>query len=134
MNTQTVHGMAHVSKSGLDLFVFADSLPVSSIVTNKENGHDFKQKAYELYRKYLRTGAQYEINVSATLRNEFRFLMEKYEMLRVMDISMSEMERLFMQCRENMLTLLGYALSRFTKTDEYEKVVQIISANLIFCK
>eukprot|EP01083_Nonionella_stella_P001994 5747_1 len=122
------HDMASLSKGGLDLFVFADSLPASSIVTKKENGHDFKQKAYELYCKYIRTGTEYEINVSATIRNEFRGVMDKYEMLKIMDTSMSELKRLFMECREHMLLAIGYSLSRFTKTDEYEKVVQIVSA------
>eukprot|EP01084_Bolivina_argentea_P162247 282379_1 len=54
-----------------------NELSQSNIITNKET--DFKQKAYDLYSKYIKRGCYYEINISGALRGSFFNLMNDYD-------------------------------------------------------
>eukprot|EP01083_Nonionella_stella_P025547 70316_1 len=110
-------------------FNLTKTLPVSSIVLNEDD--DFKRKGYALYCKYISSSSEYEINIRSKLRTDLSNVMNRYEVCGELNITATEMHELFRECQSEMFMLLCYAHSRFTTSDEYPKVMQIISDSKI---
>ena len=123
-----------------------EDIPKSSIVYDTE--HDETWKATQLFMKYIRVGAPYEINVSSKLREaltmmfagkavQSRFSLtrhgltahndDKDENDKNKDLRISPMT--FVRCCEEMGKLLGYSLSRFKTKPDYVKLVNFENEN-----
>ena len=74
----------------------------------------FKNKAYRLYRKYVKTGAEYEINVSYRIRGRLDKYMSNYdEWMNHDTFSKYKLVTLFDDATKEMIKLLDYSRSRF---------------------
>lgn len=113
--------------------MMSSNIPLSSIVYDAEDS--LTEKARKLVDKYICSGSGYEINIAGPLRNQ---LVEKYKspMTRSRVFSMTSEDRRaiqrstkaiaseFDQCIAEMDKLLGYSLSRFTKTMVFSRLQQ----------
>eukprot|EP01083_Nonionella_stella_P070627 189079_1 len=111
----------------LNSLLLSDSVPISSIVGNTEEDHGFKQKAHQLFCKYIARGSEYEINISGRLRNQCAHLMQNDQVFLNANVIVSDIEPLFKQCNQELLRYLSYSHSRFAKTEEYAAVLKIIT-------
>lgn len=108
--------------------VLASDIPKSYIVENKQ--WDDKEKAYLLYTKYIRSGAELQINISAEQRLKYDQLMGNYiEFMGNGTISNMELIKLFDSCCTQMVYLMIDSKKRFQQTPIYTKLVQKASSH-----
>merc|ERR1712154_237642 len=92
----------------------ASCVPKSNIVFHDSDSS--KTKALRLYRKYVRVGSEYEINVCSVSRSILMDLFEnRYDSNSddEWDWNGNSLYSLFDDCCKEMQKLLGYSLSRF---------------------
>ena len=89
--------------------------------------YDIKLKAHKLYVKYIKTGSEYEINISsAQTQHITKILSDKNKLLNNSDlINISDLIILFNELKEEIKMLLSYSYSRFKLTNEYIRIVQL---------
>ena len=73
----------------------------------------FKNKAHELYLKYVAMGSEFEINVSYRTRLGMDKIFGNYDKLMVLEMSEMEMVKVFDKCIEEMTKLLISSRHRF---------------------
>ena len=93
-----------------------------NIETNSDSGDDqdlimrsFKIKAYQLYKKYVDSGGEFEINISYESRMTLEHLMTNYEKW-ISDeskVSEKDMTRLYDECMLELIKLLNHSRQRF---------------------
>ena len=103
--------------------MFFDGIVESQIVHDGDNG--YKAVANELYRKYIRVGSEWEINIDYGNRNWYRALFENDKL---MD-NTQELYSIFDPCIDIMIGLTFYVdpvlcffrsdVSDFTCADQY---------------
>merc|ERR1712087_549074 len=108
-----------------------DKLPQSSIVFDVEISN--AEKAHGLYQKYIRQGADYEINISSGMRIQYNKLLgDKRKWLkeksRTMEIG--ALADMFDKCIQVNLGLMGHSFVRFKASAEWMKVVESISTKM----
>lgn len=106
-----------------------DKLPKSSIVYDEEKSNT--EKAYLLYKKYIQTGAEFEINIAGGLRADYRATFDNRhkwmtQIGRGMDIG--DLAEIFDKCNDVNLGLMSHSFIRFKRTPEWAKVVQAITS------
>ena len=137
----------------INCYQFSDSIPQSAILRkylqqdkkqskhkqenkeNKENDYDslllsVKLMAYEIFYKYIRNGAEHEINVSSNVRYQCIGLMSnKKQFLDLDKNKCDEIDLLlvFQSCHREMISLIQFSLMRL-KSDkiEYAKLVKAL--------
>ena len=83
-----------------------------------------KNIAYKLYIKYLKSGSEFEINISAMAREEFEDMMDNYLEWIMLNQSSMDLLDLFQETKLEMLMLLDYSYLRFIKSEEFELLMQ----------
>ena len=84
------------------------------------DGDDYKEIALQLYRKYIRVGSEWEININYRERNRYKQLFE------VDGISLDDKQKLytlFDSCIKQMLGLLSGVFTRFKNSDQYKLII-----------
>ena len=77
----------------------------------------------QLYQKYIKTGCDYEINISFDEKNKFDNLMKNKEnWLKTNKLSVDELFILFDGCIWEMVKLMNDSFKRFTSTKEFNKI------------
>ena len=96
-----------------------DNMPESGIITQYKNESKLsdiekcKLISYELYLKYIKVGAIYEINIRSSTRKTFSNLMNnKDNWINNININNDELCVLFNECCYEMRLLMGYSLTR----------------------
>ena len=79
-----------------------------------------KNIAYKLYMKYVKTGSEFEVNISAMARDQFEEMMDNYIEWIMLDQSIMDLLDLFQEIKLEMLMLLGFSYGRFIKSEEFE--------------
>merc|ERR1711902_199515 len=94
----------------------AECIPKSSIVFNQTE--DFERKASRLYRKYIRIGSEFEININYSLRKQ---LMDRFDTQSNSNSNeqRDELHSVFDKCCKEMTKLLRFSLTRFKTKPEY---------------
>ena len=107
----------------------ASDIPKSFIVTNKR--WDDKEKAYLLYTKYIRSGAELQINISAEERLKYDQMMGNYqEFMENGTIENMDLIKLFVPCCKQMIYLMIDSRKRFQQTAVYTKLRHKSSSNI----
>eukprot|EP01083_Nonionella_stella_P015277 42748_1 len=102
----------------------AHDIPQSFIVSYKESSN--KEKAYLLYSKYIKTGAEHEINISAEHRGRYKSLFQNYDRFIQNDqITNRNLVCLFTPCCKEMIYLMIDARKRFQQTPIYYKLARL---------
>merc|ERR1712048_1181725 len=113
---------------GKILFGFGDSLKSTIVYKTFDINEDdrakamrqFREIAYLLWQKYIKTYAPLEINISSQLRAYFGELMQyKHVWIVTEEMSAEDLYTLFDSCCFEMYTLMGHSLSRFLISDEF---------------
>merc|ERR1712129_356830 len=115
---------------------FPPNVPKSSIVYEddvKFNGNKFedrvKHKIYRLYAKYVRVGADFEINISFRSRQALAQMMEAYEEWmnanKYQDLDTVFLMHIFDKTIVQMLNLMQSSFTRFQSTKQYAKLSQL---------
>ena len=114
---------------------FAKNIPISEIIEPEFNSEsddqifEFKIKAYNIYKKYVQVGSEFEINVSSLTRSKLKYVADLSSFLNV-DTSINDLVMMFEECRIEMRLLLMYSLARFKATKEFEEIEQIFDKNI----
>ena len=106
-----------------------DKMPKSAIVYDEDKSN--LQKAYLLYKKYVQTGSELEINIAGGLRayylnmfgNKKKWLSEIGRELDIGDLA-----EIFDKCVEVNLSLMSHSFIRFKRTPEWLSVVRAITS------
>lgn len=93
---------------------------------------DLKEKAHQIYEKYIRVGSEFEINISFSLRNGYIFLFANYEEWMEMDagqMSINDLYELFETC---MLEIFRFLMQSFTRYKlEHKQQLSKLKSNKI---
>ena len=114
---------------------FAKNIPISEIVERefkcKNDGQmsKLKMKVYQIYKKYIEVGSEFEINISSLQRSELKYIANLSSFLQL-NINMDDLVMVFQDCKETMRLLLMYSLARFKSTKEFEEIEQIFDKNV----
>lgn len=105
-----------------------DYIKENMINDKEERKKRYKEMAFEIFDKYIRTGSEYEINVSYTVRMKYMSLMGSNDiwMNGMKDFDESELFRLFEDCYDEMLRLMSQSFTRFKRTDKFDKVREVL--------
>ena len=101
----------------------------NKIQDQKERMKRYKEIAYEIFDKYIRTGSEYEINISYQVRMKYMSLMaSRNNWIHEMNImDENELCRLFEDCYDEMIRLMSQSYSRFKLTEQFDKVRAVLS-------
>lgn len=104
-------------------------LKKNKIEDDKERMKRYKEIAYAIFDKYIRSGSEYEINVSYQVRMKYMHLMSnKSDWINKMDdMDENELCRLFEDCYDEMIRLMSQSYSRFKLTEQFEKVRAVLN-------
>ena len=108
---------------------------MSSIVYDVE--HNLEWKALKLYEKYVRVGAEYEINIPSAMRSGLGHVFESRRSEEAQKVSNSisgsdnanveeesvDYANIFDECCAELVVLLGYSLSRFKCKPGWAKII-----------
>ena len=87
----------------------------------------YREIAYELWIKYIKVGAEYEINIDFTTRKRFAKLMNnKQEWLNNKDFNEKELHLLFYPCTQRMFTFLSNSFTRFRDKPDFDRVQEFL--------
>ena len=106
--------------------IFPENVPKSSIVYGDYNLNDnilkCKYICYQLYLKYIKIGAKYEININSQTRYSLINLIDnKQKWIDNINIDEYELFKIFSKCSKEMIYLLTDSLSRAkVKPNVYE--------------
>merc|ERR1712129_268208 len=86
---------------------------------------DYMAIAKQLYKKYIRVGSEWEINIDFGNRKRYELLFENGS---DDSLSVEEMYELFDPCIGAMINLMGSAFGRFKKSKKYKMIRQHLNA------
>lgn len=87
----------------------------------------YREIAYELYLKYVRIGAEFEINVDYATRKRFQKLMgNKQEWINNEHFNEKELQSLFHGCIQRMFTFLSNSFTRFRDKPDFDRVIEFL--------
>ena len=98
----------------------------SDVAVDERTLHDAKKKAHLLYEKYIKIGSEFEINISASMRQELMDLLDDKDDLMNSDIGLADMVLLFENPKKEMKMLLSYSFTRMRLTGQYRNIVLIL--------
>ena len=105
-----------------DVLVLSGEVPLSAIVYN--DGMNLKDKAYNIYKKYIANGAMYSINIAHIKRQKLINLMDNYDIWICNDeLKDKELMNLFDEVCKEMKRLMNDSYQRFKTTPEYHQLV-----------
>ena len=88
---------------------------------------EYREKAYELWYKYVRVGAEYEINIDFTTRKRFHKLMRNRQAwLDNDEFNERELYILFHGCVQRMFTFLSNSFTRFKDKPDFDRVAEFL--------
>ena len=111
------------------------TVPQSSIVYSRpfncgDTRYDFRQhikrKAVLLFNKYIRVGAEYEINIASRLRKEITVLIGNCHKFMENDVTEKELLVIFDECCREMVVLMQDSFRRFVRTTQFLKLSDLI--------
>ena len=91
----------------------SDSVDVNDMLLNEA-----KIKAHKLYNKYIDTGSEFEINISAVERQKMSDLLSELDDLLTSNINLKDLILSFEDCKQEMKMLLGFSMIRFKQEAE----------------
>ena len=113
----------------------AENIPISAIIEQEEvlsdDGKDdffvaqAKIKAHRLYNKYVRIGAEFEINISSTERRKIKNILESMDVLLDANVNINDLYIIFEECRESMIQWLQYSLTRMRYQSDFVQIVAL---------
>ena len=113
----------------VNIVEFPENVPPSTIVSGKwamKNDeelkilHDPKTKARKLYKKYVKTGSEFEINIKSETRRRVSMILDNWtHLLDNYDITVDDLFLIFNDCKEQVMTLLNHSLVRFKDETDY---------------
>merc|ERR1712228_190425 len=119
----------------MELIDFPSNVPISEIIEQKEemkedaNESDddgfmvgAKLKARKLFEKYIKIGSKFEINISSHNRGALYHVLDNEDGLMSLNMNCSDLLLLLEPSKNEMSALLGYSLTRFRFSDEFESV------------
>ena len=123
------------------IWQFPKNIPLSSIIpqtkhkkTNKNEAETeedivsiYKECALKLFNKYIKTGAQFEINISFVDRERLYNLLNDLNRLKELNMNTRDLLLLFEPSKRTMQKLLGFSLTRFKKKKEFHNVEQALT-------
>eukprot|EP01084_Bolivina_argentea_P108271 193490_1 len=91
----------------------------------------YKKMAYEIYDKYVRMGAEYEINISYGVRMGYMSIMsnEHIWINSMNDFDEIKLFTLFDDCYDEMIRLMQQSFARFKRTSKFDKVSAVLLQN-----
>ena len=108
------------------LIVFPDSIPLSSILEEKQSDdqlHDLKIKAHRVYKKYVMIGAALEINISWDCRKRVIAILDDLELLISMDsVVLKDLFNIFNDCNLEMWNLMLGSFCRFKSKFKFDEL------------
>ena len=136
--------MYHTEHTDISTVTVADDIivpsivPLSAIIESIENVpndidgsesdnmdvilYNAKIKAHKLFNKYVKCGSEYEINIQYEQRNELQTVLSDLDGLLKLNMSLKDLYSLFDDCKNEMVTLLTFSLTRFKETKEFEEI------------
>ena len=84
---------------------------------------EIKTISYRLYKKYIETGSEFEINISYVSRIEFEKLMRNYYVWIMDEQSVIDLLLIFQDIKLEMLLLLRHSFNRFIHSDEFRQLL-----------
>ena len=133
------------NKSLFERIKLPKQLPKSSIVYDgmdehyTQNIHEnefinmMKIKAYKLYKKYVAVGIQYQVNISYSTRKGIEKYVKNYDSFLLNDqISLNQLLFLFEKVSEEIYNLMTDSFNRFSQTNEFQKLAQMITSKKTF--
>ena len=73
----------------------------------------FKETAYELYRKYVEEGSEFEINIRSRMRRQYRAKMGEYDKWMASNVTKEELSWIFDDAMDENIKLLQQSMKRF---------------------
>lgn len=114
----------------MSLYEFSDDgVPESKIVFDEmfNDNSNYKVIAYKLYLKYIRTGSEFEINISGRLRRRCDEIMDISKNPKSNSDELTiEFLKLFNRCNNANLQLMKGSLFRFRLTVEYQELKKLV--------
>ena len=127
-------------KDSMKLIKFPSNIPLSEIIeseqaeSNDNNGdhklYIFKIKAHEIYKKYIKPGAEFEINIKSDTRNKGYRLMNDLNNFLDYNVTVNDLLTYFGNCKEEMHRLLLYSFTRFKSSKEFNEIEQIFNKEM----
>ena len=128
------------SKESLELIQFPSNIPLSEIIESQQTEHHdnhgdnqlsvFKVKAHELFKKYIKPGAEFEINIKSDTRNKGYRLMNDLTEFLDYNVNVNDLLTYFGSCKEEMHRLLLYSFTRFKSSKEFNEIEQIFNKEM----
>jgi len=117
-----------VSGASEPVLVLPASIPQSYIVENSE--WSGPEQAFLLFTKYIKSGAEFEINISSEQRGYYERLMGDYKvwMANTEMAKPAQLSRLFDSCCAQMVYLMIDSKKRFEDTPVYSKLHRKLSS------
>eukprot|EP01084_Bolivina_argentea_P282974 484527_1 len=112
-----------------DFICFPNNIPISGIIesnsVNKEEifASDLRIMAHLIYEKYVRVGAEFEININSDDRKKLREALGDLEIcLSENSVTITEIVMLFEKARMEMYRFLLFSFRRFKQDNDWEAV------------
>ena len=121
--------LEQVSMDIIDVVTFPDNIPQSEIIYGEKelilvdtisgNHKDdpfldnAKIKAHRLYKKYIKQGSEFEINISSTERLRLTNLLGDLDVLLSCNVQLKDLLLIFENCKQEMRVLQTFALARY---------------------
>lgn len=83
---------------------------------------DLKKRAHKLYHKYIKIGAEYEVNISSKMRDPIMDILNDFSTFATIDIYHQELILLFNEVKQEMKVLLEFSLSRFKASNAWGEI------------
>eukprot|EP01084_Bolivina_argentea_P023739 44342_1 len=118
--------------SDIKLINFPSNVPTSIIIEEHEEKNNIpiqniKNKAYNLYVKYIKMGAELEINISGMMRDELiDTLDDKNKLMNDNTMNLKELLLIFNDAKEEMMHIMKIAFVRFLDEPEAHSSKSII--------
>lgn len=128
----------------IELIQFPHNIPLSEIIehhheeerkNNNRDGDDdelfvYKVKAHKIYLKYVQHSAEFEINISSSMRTNVANIMGDLDIFLKCNVSYNDLLKIFEDCKQSMYKLLVYSLTRFKSLQEFDEVKQIFDKDM----
>ena len=129
-------------ENDVELINMPDNIPISEIIednleqegvidgVNNDNNNssatfddkfldNAKIKAHKLYKKYIKTGCEFEINISSLERGKLFDLLDCMDSWMSYNVNLKDLLMIFEDCKKEMRMLMSYALERFKRSTEF---------------
>ena len=101
------------------------TIPQSWVVYGKDTEFDDRQRAHELWKKYIMVGSALEININSGDRHYYEHLLGDLETFRQnTEYVEEELIELFVPCCKQMISYLNSAFHRFEQSSVYKRHIQ----------